>query len=199
MTMPPKKAAAAMKKARMVAPKVKSPSMADEDWAKELARRAIVTTDWNKRQAIQHQQNAEVAKAASFVSYAASQGESNIESLPAAAQSGINGGILCSPRLPPSRMSPEFRERQTYPCTVHGGVGVFSPVTAPRQDEVYNVDLNLVYTMSESPDMRRVPNMFAGSTPDATRALFDEMPGARKMFGEMPVAHLMFTEEARHT
>jgi hypothetical protein len=28
--------------------------------------------------------------------------------------------------------------------------------------------------------------MFTGSTPDATRSLFDEMPGAHEVFGEMP-------------
>jgi hypothetical protein len=31
-------------------------------------------------------------------------------------------------------MSPEFGESQTYPCTVDGDVGVFSPVTAPQPD-----------------------------------------------------------------
>jgi hypothetical protein len=71
---------------------------------------------------------------------------------------------------------------------------VFLPVTAPRQDSVHNVNLNLTYTASESPDMRRVPNMFAGSASDATHALFNEMPGAHEVFGEMPGAHLMFTE-----
>jgi hypothetical protein len=91
-------------------------------------------------------------------------------------------------------MSPEFGESQTYPCTVDSGVGVFSPVTTPRQDRVH-VDLNLAYTASESPDMRHVPNMFASSTTDATRALFDEMPGAHEVFGEMPGAHMMFTDE----
>jgi hypothetical protein len=70
--MQPKKAAVAMKKPRMVAPKVKPPGMADEDWTKELAWRAVVTTDWNKHRAIQRQQDAEVAKAMSFASYAAS-------------------------------------------------------------------------------------------------------------------------------
>jgi hypothetical protein len=92
-------------------------------------------------------------------------------------------------------MSPEFGESQTYPCTVDGGVGVFSPMTAPRQDGAHNVDLNLAYTASESPDMRRVPNMFAGSAPDATRAMFDELPGAHEVFGKVPDAHMMFTEE----
>jgi hypothetical protein len=43
--MPPKKAAAGMKKLRVVAPKVKPSGMADEDWAKELAQRAVVTTN----------------------------------------------------------------------------------------------------------------------------------------------------------
>jgi hypothetical protein len=43
--------------------------------------------------------------------------------------------------------------------------------------------------------MRRVPNMFAGSTPDATRTLFDEMPGDDQVFGKMPGAHIMFTDE----
>jgi hypothetical protein len=91
-------------------------------------------------------------------------------------------------------MSPEFGESQTYPCTVDGGVGVFSPMTAPRPDGVH-VDLNVDYTASESPDMRRAPNMFAGSTPDATRSLFDEMPGDDEVFGKIPGAHLMFTDE----
>jgi hypothetical protein len=71
---------------------------------------------------------------------------------------------------------------------------VFSPVTTPRQDGTH-VDLNLDYTASESLGMRCVPNMFAGSTPDATRALFDETPGAHKVFGKMPGAHMMFTDE----
>jgi hypothetical protein len=97
-------------------------------------------------------------------------------------------------------MSLEFGKSQTYPCTVDGGIGVFSPVTAPRQDGVHNVDLNLSYTASELPDMCHVPNMFVGSTPDATRALFDEMPGAHEVFGEMPGAHMMSPRRrARHT
>jgi hypothetical protein len=62
--MPPKKAAAVMKKPRMVAPKVKPPGMADEDWAKELAWRAVVTADRNKSRAIQRQQDAKLANAA---------------------------------------------------------------------------------------------------------------------------------------
>jgi hypothetical protein len=53
--MSPKKAAATMNKPRMVAPKVKPLAMSDADWAKELARRAVVTTDQNKRHHIQHQ------------------------------------------------------------------------------------------------------------------------------------------------
>jgi hypothetical protein len=44
--MPPKKATAGMKKLRVVAPKVKPVNMSDPDWAKELARRAVVTADW---------------------------------------------------------------------------------------------------------------------------------------------------------
>jgi hypothetical protein len=93
-------------------------------------------------------------------------------------------------------MSPEFAESQTYPCNINGGVGVFSSVTAPRPDRVH-VDLNLDfdYTVSESPDMHRVPNMFVGAHPDATRTLFDEMPGDDEVFGEMPGAHLRFTDE----
>jgi hypothetical protein len=43
--------------------------------------------------------------------------------------------------------------------------------------------------------MRHIPNMFAGSTSDATRTMFDEMPGDHKVFGEMPGAHMMFTDE----
>jgi hypothetical protein len=78
--MPPKKATAAIKNLRMVAPKVKHPAMADEDWAKELAWRAVITADQNKGHTIQRQQDAELAKAASFASYAASQGESGGES-----------------------------------------------------------------------------------------------------------------------
>jgi hypothetical protein len=50
-------------------------------------------------------------------------------------------------------VSPEFGEIQTYPRTFDGGV--FSPVIAARQDGV-QVDLNLSYTTSASPDMRRV-------------------------------------------
>jgi hypothetical protein len=53
--MSPKKAAATMNKPRMVAPKVKPLAMSDADWVKELARRAVVTTDQNKRHHIQHQ------------------------------------------------------------------------------------------------------------------------------------------------
>jgi hypothetical protein len=37
--------------------------------------------------------------------------------------------------------------------------------------------------------------MFAGSSSDATRNLFDTMPGAHEVFGEMPGAHRMFTDE----
>jgi hypothetical protein len=50
--MSPKKTTAAMKKPRMVAPKVKPPAMADEDWAKEPPLRAVFTVDWNKRRTI---------------------------------------------------------------------------------------------------------------------------------------------------
>jgi hypothetical protein len=74
-------------------------AMADEYWAKELTRRAVVIADWNKHSVIQRQQDAEVAKAVSFTNYAASQGESGGESLPTAARSGTDSGILCSPRL----------------------------------------------------------------------------------------------------
>jgi hypothetical protein len=71
------------------------------------------------------------------VSYAASQVESRGESFIgdsslAAAKSGTDGGMICSQRLPLSRMSPEFGKSQVYPCTVEGGVGVFSLVTAPQ-------------------------------------------------------------------
>jgi hypothetical protein len=65
--------------------------------------------------------------------------------------------MLFSPRLMPSRMSPEFGESQTYQCTSDGGMGVFSPVTAPRPDGVH-VDLNVDYTASELPDLRRAPS-----------------------------------------
>jgi hypothetical protein len=61
---------------------------------------------------------------------------------PAAATSSTDGGMMCSPRLPPTRMSPKFGESQTYLCIVDSGVGVFLPVTAPRQDGIH-VDLNL--------------------------------------------------------
>jgi hypothetical protein len=37
--------------------------------------------------------------------------------------------------------------------------------------------------------------MFAGSAPDATRALFDEIPDAHEVISEMPSAHMLFTEE----
>jgi hypothetical protein len=43
--------------------------------------------------------------------------------------------------------------------------------------------------------MRHAPNMFAGSTPDATRSLFDEMPCDHEVFGEMPGAHMMFNDK----
>jgi hypothetical protein len=72
--MPPKKAASGMKMPCAVAPKVKPPGMADEDWAKELARRAIVTADQQRHRAIQRQANAEAAQAACSASYAASLG-----------------------------------------------------------------------------------------------------------------------------
>jgi hypothetical protein len=71
--MPPKKATAGMKKTRTVAPKVKPLGMDNKDWAKELAQRAVVTMDRNRRRAIQRQQDAETAKAMSFASYAASR------------------------------------------------------------------------------------------------------------------------------
>jgi hypothetical protein len=51
--MPPKKAAVGMKKPCAVAPKVKQANMSDADWAKELARRAVVTADRQLRCAIQ--------------------------------------------------------------------------------------------------------------------------------------------------
>jgi hypothetical protein len=89
-------------------------------------------------------------------------------------------------------VSPEFGESQTYPRTFDSGV--FSPVIAARQDGV-QVDLNLSYTTSTSPDMRRIPNMFAGSSSDATHALFDGMPDAHEVFSELPGAHRMFTDE----
>jgi hypothetical protein len=172
----------------------------DEDWAKELARRAVVTADRIKRCAIQRLQDAELSKAVSFTSYTASQGESGGEgfigdsSLAAAGHKRHRRSMMCSPRLPPSRMLPEFGENQAYPCTVKGDVGMFSPMTAPRHNGVH-VDLNLSYTASELPDMHRVPNMFAGSSSDATRALFDQMPGAHEVFGEMFGTHMMFIEE----
>jgi hypothetical protein len=51
--MPPKKATGTLKKRRMVVPKQKPPTMSDADWAKELARRAVVTTDRQNRRHIQ--------------------------------------------------------------------------------------------------------------------------------------------------
>jgi hypothetical protein len=110
-----------MKKPRAVAPKVKPANMSDADWAKELARRAVVTADRQRRRAIQRQQDAE---AACFASYVANQGTSTGDSSPVAARSGTDGSMLFSPRLPLPRMSPEFGESQTYLCTVDGGVGV---------------------------------------------------------------------------
>jgi hypothetical protein len=106
--------------------------------------------------------------------------------------SGTDGGKSSSPRLPMSRMSSEFGESQTYPRTFDDDV--FSLVIAAGQDGVH-VDINLSYTASVSPDMRCIPNMFAGSSSDAIRALFDEMPGAHKVFGEMSGVHSMFTDE----
>jgi hypothetical protein len=138
-TMPPKKATGTLKKQRMVAPKQKPPTMSDADWAKELARRAAVTADRQNRH-IQCQADAELANAASFASYATIQGDSGGEgffgdSVPAAAErSGTDGGRSCLPRLPPSRISLEFSESQQYPRTFDGGI--FSPVTAARQDMV---------------------------------------------------------------
>jgi hypothetical protein len=91
-------------------------------------------------------------------------------------------------------MSPQLGESQTYLCTGDGGVGLFSPVTAPRPDGVH-VDLNVDYTASEPPDMRCTPNMFAGATSDATHSLFDEMPDDHEVFGEMPGTYMMFNDE----
>jgi hypothetical protein len=91
-------------------------------------------------------------------------------------------------------MSLEFGESQTYTCTGDSGVGVFSPVAAPHPDRVH-VNLNLDYTASEYLDMRRIPNMFTGSTPDAASTLFDEMPGNDEVFGEIPGVHIMFIDE----
>jgi hypothetical protein len=67
--------------------------MSDADWEKDLAQRAVVTADHNKRRTIQRQQDAKLTKAAFFASYAASQGDSGgegfiAESAPAAATSG---------------------------------------------------------------------------------------------------------------
>jgi hypothetical protein len=53
--MPPKKATAGMTKPRAVTPKVKPANMSDTDWAKVLARRAVVTVDRQRRCAIQRQ------------------------------------------------------------------------------------------------------------------------------------------------
>jgi hypothetical protein len=119
--------------------------MAEEDWAKELARHIIVTVDRDRRRAIQRQQDVEAAKAASFASYAMSQGEIGGDSSPTAACGGTDGGpwrhrrrhsvfakAAPIPHVPGIRGEP-------------GGVGVFSPVTASRQDGVL-VDLNLDYT-----------------------------------------------------
>jgi hypothetical protein len=86
----------------------------------------------------------------------------------------------------------EFGESQMYPRTFDGGV--FSLVTAPRQDGVH-VNLNLSYTASESSAMRRIPNIFVDTSSDATRALLDKMPGAHEVFSEMSGAHMMFTDE----
>jgi hypothetical protein len=85
-------------------------------------------------------------------------------------------------------MSPEFGKSQPYPRTFDGSV--FSPVTAACQDGI-NVDLKLSYTASVLPDMRHVPNMFVGSSSDATRALFDGMPDAHEVSGEMSGTHRM--------
>jgi hypothetical protein len=61
-----------MKKPRAVAPKVKPPGMANEDWTKELAWRVVITADRQRRRAIQRQADAEATQAACFASYAAS-------------------------------------------------------------------------------------------------------------------------------
>jgi hypothetical protein len=50
--MPPKKAAAGMKKPRAVAPKAKLANMSNADWAKELARHAVVTADRQRHRVI---------------------------------------------------------------------------------------------------------------------------------------------------
>jgi hypothetical protein len=56
-----------------------APTMSDADWAKELAQRAVVDVDRNKRRHIQRRQDTELANVASFVSYTASQGNSGSE------------------------------------------------------------------------------------------------------------------------
>jgi hypothetical protein len=63
-------------------------------------------------------------------------------------------------------------------------------MTAAHQDGVH-VDLNLSYTASASSNMRRVPNMFAGSSSDATRALFETMPDAHRLFTDEEGANIM--------
>jgi hypothetical protein len=85
-------------------------------------------------------------------------------------------------------MSPEFGKSQPYLRTFNDGV--FSPMTEAHQDGVH-VDLNLSYTTSASLDMCRVPNMFASSSSDATRALFETMPGAHRMFTDEEGADIM--------
>jgi hypothetical protein len=77
--MSPKNATWTMKKPCMVAPKVKHPTMSDTDWAKELARCAVVTADRNQRDNIQRQVDSELPNATYFASYAASQGDSGGE------------------------------------------------------------------------------------------------------------------------
>jgi hypothetical protein len=85
-------------------------------------------------------------------------------------------------------MSPEFGKSQPYLRTFDDGV--FSPMIAAQQYGAH-VDLNLSYTTSASPDMRRVPNMFVSSSSDATRALFETMPDAHRMFTNEEGADIM--------
>jgi hypothetical protein len=61
-------------------------------------------------------------------------------------------------------MLPEIGESDPYPRTFD------SSVTVPREHGDH-LDLNLSY--AAPPAMSRVPNMFVGSSSDATRNLFD--------------------------
>jgi hypothetical protein len=92
--------------------------MSDEDWAMELRRCAVVIADRQQRPKIQQEATVEEVKAASFAGYIDSPGdigsEGFISESAPAARSGTNSDMRSSPWLPPSCMSPEIGESDSY-------------------------------------------------------------------------------------